>query len=100
MADTPAPAAPAAPEEQLAKLILDEVTGEQVSKTEYKRRQKLRQKEEEKKKKEAAAPPKPAAKKKDTGEAAEKDLNPNQYFEIRSRSIQKVREVFWGLKGS
>jgi len=65
----------AAPEEQMANLILDEVTNEKVSKSELKRRQKHRQKEEEKKKKQAAAPPKPA--KKEGGEADEKDLNPN-----------------------
>lgn len=42
-----------------------------------------------KKEREAAAPPKPVtAKKKDD----EKDLNPNQYFEIRSRNINKLRE--------
>lgn len=67
MADASAP--------EMAKLILDEVTGEQVSKTELKRRQKQRQKEEGKKKKEAEAPPKPL--KKESGEAEEKDLNPN-----------------------
>lgn len=74
MADAEGAAAPA---EQLAKLYLDDVTGEQVSKSELKKRQKQRQKEEEKKKKEAAAPPKPAAAKKSNAEADEKELNPN-----------------------
>jgi len=64
-----------APDQQLANLLLDEVTGEKVSKSELKRRQKQRQKEDEKKQKAAAAPPKPA--KKESGEAEEKDLNPN-----------------------
>lgn len=61
----------------MANLHLDEVTGERVSKSELKKRQKLRMKEGEKKKKEAAAPPKPAAAKKTNAEADEKDLNPN-----------------------
>jgi lysyl-tRNA synthetase class 2 len=74
MAD-PAPAG--APEEQMANLHLDEVTGERVSKSELKKRQKQRMKDEEKKKKEAAAPPKPAAPKKTNAEAEEKELNPN-----------------------
>jgi lysyl-tRNA synthetase class 2 len=75
MADS-APAA--APEEQMANLHLDEVTGERVSKSELKKRQKNRMKEEEKRKKEAAAPPKPAAAaKKTNAEAEEKELNPN-----------------------
>lgn len=67
--------ASAAPDQQLANLVLDEVTGEKVSKSEFKRRQKQRQKEDEKKQKAAAAPPKPV--KKESGEAEEKDLNPN-----------------------
>lgn len=91
MAD--AAAAPAAPEEQLANLHLDEVTGEKVSKSELKKRQKQREKEKAKKEKEAAAPPKPAATKKSSAEADEKELNPNQYFEIRSRAINKLRQT-------
>lgn len=67
----------APPTEAVANLHLDEVTGEKVSKSELKKRQKNRQKEEEKKKKEAAAPPKPAAPKKSNAEADEKELNPN-----------------------
>jgi lysyl-tRNA synthetase, class II len=69
-------------------------------------------KEEEKKKKEAAAPPEPTAPKKTNAEADEKELNPNvsnselrlsylcfmlmvgqQYFEIRSRNINKLRQT-------
>ncbi|RAL62685.1 hypothetical protein DID88_004528 [Monilinia fructigena] len=75
--------------ETTAKL-LDEVTGEFVSKTELKKRQKQRQKDEEKAKKAAAAPPKPVVVKKSNAEADEKELNPNQYFEIRSRNINKM----------
>lgn len=73
MADTPA----AAPVEALANLHLDEVTGEKVSKSELKKRQKQRQKDEAKAAKEAAAPPKPVVAKKSNDEADEKDLNPN-----------------------
>lgn len=88
MADAAAP-----PTEQVANLHLDEVTGERISKTELKKRQKARQKEEEKKKKAADRPAAPAAKKAGGAEAAEKDLTPNQYFEIRSRNINKLRET-------
>ena len=55
--------------------ILDEATGEYVSKTELKRRQKLREKEAKKKDKEAAAPPKAA--KKTSAEDEEANLTPN-----------------------
>lgn len=95
MADSSAPAdAPAAapPTEAVANLHLDEVTGEKVSKSELKKRQKARQKEAEKAAKAAAAPPKPAAAKK-SNEADEKALDPRQYFEIRSRAINKLRET-------
>lgn len=63
-------------EASVAKLLLDEVTGEQVSKSELKKRQKLREKEAKKKEKEAAAPPKPAAKK-TSAEDDEANLTPN-----------------------
>ena len=61
-----------------ANLHLDEVTGERVSKSELKKRIKLRAQEEKKKEKAAAAPPK--AEKKVSANAAELDesnLNPN-----------------------
>lgn len=85
-----APAA-APVEEQLQNLHLDEVTGERVSKTELKKRQKQREKEDKKKEKAAVAGPKPAASKKTSAEEEEAHLNPNQYFEIRSRQINKLR---------
>ncbi|KAG0645825.1 Lysyl-tRNA synthetase [Hyphodiscus hymeniophilus] len=69
---------------------LDEATGEHVSKSELKKRQKLREKEKQKAERAAAAPPKPIAVKKTNAEADEKELNPNQYFEIRSRNINKL----------
>ncbi|VDC05952.1 unnamed protein product [Peniophora sp. CBMAI 1063] len=72
---------------------LDEVTGEMVSKQELKRRKAQREKEARK----AEKGPAPAAKKADAEAGAQKakedDLNPNQYFELRSRQIQKLRET-------
>jgi lysyl-tRNA synthetase class 2 len=62
-------------ETSVANLLLDEVTGERVSKTELKRRQKLREKEAKKKEKEANAPPKPE--KKVSAEEEEANLTPN-----------------------
>ncbi|PGH13316.1 lysine-tRNA ligase [Helicocarpus griseus UAMH5409] len=75
----------------VANLHLDEVTGERVSKSELKKRQKLRQKEAEKKEKAAAAPPK--AEKKANAEEEESNLTPNQYFEIRSGRVNKLRQT-------
>lgn len=65
----------------MANLLLDEVTGEKVSKTELKRRQKLREKEAKKKEKEAAAPPK-AAQKKVSAEEEEANLTPNVRYPL------------------
>lgn len=70
------------------KTYLDEVTGEQVSKSELKKRQKARQREEEKAKKAAAAPPKPIAIKKGNAEAEEEKLNPNVLFSVPKISDQ------------
>lgn len=72
------------------ELHLDELTGERVSKTELKKRQKQRQKDAEKALR-LASKPTPVAKK-TNAESEEKELNPNQYFEIRSRNINKLRE--------
>lgn len=63
-------------EASMANLLLDDVTGEKVSKTELKRRQKLREKEAKKKEKEASAPPK-TEKKKASAEEEEANLTPN-----------------------
>jgi lysyl-tRNA synthetase class 2 len=86
MADSTAPAPPT---DEVANLHLDEVTGERVSKTELKKRQKQRQKEAEKAAKAAAAPPKASGKPKNAAGEEEKDLNPNQYYEIRTRHINE-----------
>ncbi|TVY62801.1 Lysine--tRNA ligase cla4 [Lachnellula suecica] len=88
MADEATSSAP--PTEGVANLVLDEVTGDKVSKTELKKRLKQRQRDEKK-----AAAPKPTgpAPKKSNAEAEEKDLNPSQYFELRSRAINKLLET-------
>lgn len=89
-----------------ANLHLDDVTGERVSKSELKKRQKLREQEAKKAAKAATAPPKQAPKKKQSDEMDESNLNPNvcgscnlleptdfrkQYFEIRSGRINRLR---------
>lgn len=76
MADATPAAAPKG-ESPAVNLQLDTVTGEMVSKSELKKREKQRQKDEAKKAKEAAAPPKPVVVKKTNAEADEKELNPN-----------------------
>ncbi|CAO3628129.1 unnamed protein product [Mucor fragilis] len=68
----------------------DPVTGEMISKSEFKRREKVRAKEAAKAAKAAAAPPKEAKAK--SAEEGEEELNPNQYFEMRSKTINKLRE--------
>jgi lysyl-tRNA synthetase class 2 len=73
--------------EQLQKTYLDEETGEQVSKSELKKRQKAR--EVAKKKAEKAAT-KPAAAPKSK---RVDDLNPNEYYEIRSKQINELRKT-------
>lgn len=72
-------------------LLLDEITGEKVSKTELKRRQKLRAKEAAKQEKAAANLPK--THRKTSTEEDEANLSPHQYFEIRSNRIKKLRET-------
>ncbi|KAG9049279.1 lysyl-tRNA synthetase [Tulasnella sp. UAMH 9824] len=70
----------------------DPVTGEMISKTELKRREKQRAKEAAAAAK-AAAAPQPAAGSAKAAADKEDDLNPNQYFELRSRQIQKLRQT-------
>jgi hypothetical protein len=72
----------------MANLQLDSVTGEMVSKSELKKRLKLREKEAKKKEKEAAAPPK--AQKKVSAEEEEANLTPNvsDQFQKLQRAIQ------------
>ncbi|CAH1764559.1 20830_t:CDS:2 [Entrophospora sp. SA101] len=75
--------------ENQENLILDEVTGERVSKSEFKRRLKKREKEE---KKATTSTATVKVEKGENAEALEEDLNPNQYFEIRSKLVRKLRE--------
>jgi lysyl-tRNA synthetase, class II len=64
--------------QEAANLHLDKVTGEKVSKSELKKRQKLREQEKKKAAKSAAAPPKQESKKKaGSDEMDESNLNPN-----------------------
>lgn len=81
---------------QPEKTHLDKETGEMVSKSELKRRMKQRERDAKKAAKTAAAPA-PAQKKEESNkdgatEEAEEELSPNQYFEIRSKAIEKMRE--------
>ncbi|KAG0174210.1 lysyl-tRNA synthetase [Apophysomyces sp. BC1034] len=71
----------------------DPVTGEMISKSEMKRRTKQREKEAQKAAKAAAKPAAAAsAAKPKNAEDDEEELNPNQYFELRSKSIRQLRE--------
>ncbi|KAF4127034.1 lysyl-tRNA synthetase, class II [Geosmithia morbida] len=88
MADNQQPSAGDQAAEAVGKLHLDEVTGEMISKTELKKRQKTREKEAAKKEKQAAKGPAQTSKK--SAEAQEKELTPNQYFEIRSRTVNEL----------
>ncbi|CAO3681576.1 unnamed protein product [Umbelopsis ramanniana] len=88
MSGQEAAAAAATSEQNLQK---DPVTGEMISKSEMKRRQKQREKEAAKAAKAAAKPAAPVAKK--SAEEGEEDLNPNQYFEIRSKNILKLQKT-------
>ncbi|KAL0256698.1 lysyl-tRNA synthetase [Diplodia seriata] len=89
MADAKNVTVPVPEGEAQQNLLLDDVTGERVSKTELKRRQKQREKDAKKAEKAAAAPPKPKKEKQES----EEELTPNQYFEIRSRAVNKLRET-------
>lgn len=71
------------------RLMFDEPTGENVSKTELKKRQKLRAKEAEKLRKAADAPSK--IQPRISNEQDETNLSAHQYFEIRSDRINKLR---------
>ncbi|TFK44100.1 lysyl-tRNA synthetase [Crucibulum laeve] len=66
----------------------DPVTGEMISKQELKRREKQRTKEASK----ANKAPVPQAKAKAETKPNEEDLNPNQYYELRSRQIRALKE--------
>jgi lysyl-tRNA synthetase class 2 len=80
MADNQQPPAADQAAEAVSKLHLDEVTGEMVSKSELKKRQKTREREAAKKEKQAAKGPVQESAK--SAEAKEKDLTPNQVGSI------------------
>ena len=73
--------------EKLQKTYLDEETGEQVSKTELKKRQKTRELAKKRAEKAAARPGPGEGKAKSK---REDDLNPNEYFEIRCNQIKEL----------
>lgn len=82
----------------VANLLLDEVTGEKVSKSELKRRQKNREKEAKKKEKEAAAPAKPKQEKQKSAEDEESNLTPNVcflYLVLANRAVNQVVDLTW-----
>ncbi|TFL06847.1 lysine-tRNA ligase [Pterulicium gracile] len=74
-----------------AALHKDPVSGEMISKQELKRRTKQRAKETAKANK--PPPPAPTKTKTSPGDALGEQLNPNQYFEIRSRQILQLKET-------
>lgn len=75
--------------ESMEKLHLDQVTGEMVSKSELKRRMKNREKEISKLERIQSAPGT------ETKEEviSEEHLDPNQYFELRSKNLLKDKEL-------
>ncbi|KAF2452896.1 lysyl-tRNA synthetase [Lineolata rhizophorae] len=79
--------------EATQNLHLDEVTGERVSKTELKRRQKQRDIAAKKAEKAASNASSAAPKKAVSEEEKEQELTPNQYFELRSRAVNKLRQT-------
>ena len=78
--------------EDVARQLKDEVTGELVSKSELKRRQKQRKKEEEKKEK--------VENQQKEGQTVNMDdLTPNQYYEIRTQSVKNLpKEMYYPHK--
>ncbi|TGJ77548.1 hypothetical protein E0Z10_g10723 [Xylaria hypoxylon] len=91
MASNQGPENPAPEVDQAQKLHDDPVTGEKISKTELKRRTKLREKEKAKEEKAKAQPkPQASAQAKQAGNL-EEELNPNQYFELRCKQIDSLR---------
>ncbi|KAJ7232974.1 lysine-tRNA ligase [Mycena haematopus] len=69
----------------------DPVTGEMISKTELKRREKARAKEASKASK--APAPEVAAASQQAAKPSDDDLSPNQYYEARSRQILNLKQT-------
>ncbi|OLL24364.1 Lysine--tRNA ligase, cytoplasmic [Neolecta irregularis DAH-3] len=76
--------------EGVAKLYLDEPSGEMVSKSELKKREKKRASDAKKKEKSINALAKPTSQ---NSVLDEEGLTPSQYFEYRSKIISKLRET-------
>lgn len=76
-------------------LYLDEPSGEMVSKSELKRRAKQREKDAKKAVEKPKASPQPPAQKEGhiAPASSEEELSPNQYYELRCRAIQALREA-------
>jgi lysyl-tRNA synthetase class 2 len=74
-------------------LVEDPETGEKISKTELKKRLKAREVAAKKAAKAASAPKPAAAASKKTDKVDMSDLNPNQYFELRSRQIKHLLDT-------
>lgn len=91
MSDIKTPEVPPAQQQDAPNLQKDPETGEMVSKSELKKRIKQRENAKKKAEKAAAAPAQPQAKV--SAAEAEEELSPNQYYEIRSRAIQKLRAI-------
>jgi lysyl-tRNA synthetase class 2 len=79
--------------ETLQKTYLDEVTGEQVSKTELKKRQKQRELVKKRAEKAAVAAEKAASDPNSHKTKRDDERNPNEYFEIRSSQIKELKET-------
>lgn len=79
MADNQQPNAGDQAAEAVAKLHLDEATGEMISKTELKKRQKAREREAARRERQAARGPAPVNN--NNAEARERELTPNQVGE-------------------
>lgn len=76
--------------ENVARLLLDTETGEMISKSELKRRIKLREKELSKKLHHAENQP---VNQKENSDETGEELDPSKYFEIRSNSLAKERAL-------
>ena len=89
------PVAKAEEETKETKLYLDEVTGEQVSKTELKKRQKKREteaKQAAKKAEQAAKAQAQAGEKKEKVKVEEEELDPSKFTENRKNWLQQQRD--------
>ncbi|KAK7755737.1 lysyl-tRNA synthetase [Diatrype stigma] len=74
------------------EVIVNTVTGENISKTELKRRQKQRERDTKKQEKVVATTAGSSAQTPTTFEINEEKLTSNQYFEIRSRVVKRLIE--------